>query len=173
MDNLGVNSINALPSEIIILEAAQVAKIGQKLTESRRLNDLRQEEINALRQDNKALSERLAKTEFELSGKDGSIIASYDEALAKLNQRLAKLEHPAKEPGQTSQDRAARIDHYMAARPDHKASYEALKGFLEIDDVKLNLAVAALMKGHPGKYARQKDKNDGRKKWLTIIPKIA
>jgi len=148
-------------------------EIAQEPTESSRIDDLLLEEIRLHREHNKAILGRLAKAEFELSGKDGSIIAAYDEALAKLNQRLAKIEHPAKETGKTSQDRAARIDHYMDARQDHKASYEALKGFLEIDDVKLNLAIAALMKEHPGKYARQKDKADGRKKWLAVIPKIA
>ena len=96
------------------------------------LADLLADRIIALEQQNKAILGRLDKAEFELSGKDGSIIASYDEALAKLNQRLAKLEHPDREAGQTAKDRAARIDKYMAARPDHKASYEALKGFLEI-----------------------------------------
>jgi hypothetical protein len=148
-------------------------KTYDDLTERARLANLHEDKIVELRATNKALSERLAKAEFELSGKDGSITAHYENWIGKLEQRLAKLEHPAKYPGHTAQDRAARLDHYMDARPDHKASYEALKGFLEIDDVKLNLSIAALMKEHPGKYARQKDKIDGRKKWLAIIPKIA
>jgi ribulose bisphosphate carboxylase small subunit len=109
----------------------------------------------------------------------------YDDMMARLqtlenNQEILfsiinKLKQASlsKQSGQTAQNRAMRIDHYMDARPDHKASYETLKGFLNIDDVKLNLAIAALMKDHPGKYIRLRDKVDGRKRWLTLIPKIA
>lgn len=77
-----------------------------------------------------------------------------------------------KEPGHTSQDRAKRLDTYMDARPDHKASYEALKGFLEVNDVLLNQTIAALMKDQLGKYARSKDEHDKRKRWLVRIPEM-
>jgi hypothetical protein len=95
------------------------------------------------------------------------------EILFGLFNKLKQAASPSKQSSQTAQNRAARIDRYMDARPDHKASYETLKGFLNIDDVKLNLAITALMKDHPNKYIRQKDKADGRKRWLTLIPKIA
>ena len=61
----------------------------------------------------------------------------------------------------------------MDARPDHKASYEALKGFLGINDVLLNSAIAALKKEHPGKYGTSKDSTDKRKRILAVIPKIS
>ena len=92
--------------------------------------------------------------------------------IALDRKRIAKLENPQKGLGKTELSRAEKIERYLASRPDHKASYETLKGFLEIDDVKLNLGIAALMRGHPGEYARQNDKVDGRKRWLVLIPKI-
>jgi hypothetical protein len=92
--------------------------------------------------------------------------------IALDRKRIAKLENPQKGPGKTELSRAEKIERYLASRPDHKASYETLKGFLEIDDVKLNLGIAALMREHPGEYARQNDKVDGRKRWLVLIPKI-
>lgn len=94
-----------------------------------------------------------------------------EENLSILYDLVAKLKR--NEPGQTAQDRAARIDHYMDARPDHKASYEALKGFLGINDVLLNSAIAALKKEHPGKYGTSKDSTDKRKRILAVIPKIS
>jgi ElaB/YqjD/DUF883 family membrane-anchored ribosome-binding protein len=92
--------------------------------------------------------------------------------IASINKRVSKVEHPDKQPGQTAQDRAKRIDKYMEGRPDHKASYEALKGFLLVNDVLLNFALAALKKECPDKYVMIKDKLDRRKKWLMEVPKI-
>lgn len=92
--------------------------------------------------------------------------------IASINKRVSKVEHPDKQPGQTAWDRAKRIDKYMEGRPDHKASYEALKGFLLVNDVLLNFALAALKKEYPDKYIMIKDKLDRRKKWLMEVPRI-
>jgi len=74
--------------------------------------------------------------------------------------------------GQTDRDRAKKIDKYMEDRPDHKASYEALKGFLGVNDMLLNFAIAALKKECPDKYVTVKDKLDRRKRWLREVPRI-
>ena len=148
-----MEQLNGNPSSTFLVDA----QTYQDLTEQARLGDLLADKVNGQAEEIAALK---------------SEIKSLQENQGIFFDLLAKFKG-SKEPGQTAQDRANRIDHYMDARPDHKASYEALKGFLEIDDVKLNLTIAALMKEHPGKYARQKDKNDGRKKWLAVIPKIA
>lgn len=92
--------------------------------------------------------------------------------IGSINKRLSKLEHPAKMPGLTSQDRAKKIDRYMEGRPDHKASYEALKGFLVINDVLLNFSIASLKNDYPDKYITIKDRKDHRKRWLLEVQKI-
>ena len=77
------------------------------------------------------------------------------------------------QPGNKTKDRAKRINNYMLSRSDHKASFEALRGFLEVNAVLLNLAIAALMKDAPGQYAIVKDRSDKRKRFLAVIPKIS
>ena len=96
----------------------------------------------------------------------------FPKLVSEDRQRLKALEHPDKQPGQTAQDRAKKINEYMEKRPDHKASYEALKGFLLINDVLLNFALAALKKEYPDKYIMIKDKLDRRKKWLMEVLRI-
>ena len=131
------------------------AQTYQDLTERARLNDILKDKIIALEMQNKAILERLNELEN------------------RLDAHSKKIYRENHEPGQTSQDRATRLDHYMDARPDHKASYEALKGFLGINDVLLNSAIAALKKEHPGKYGTIKDAADKRKRILAVIPKIS
>jgi hypothetical protein len=77
------------------------------------------------------------------------------------------------QPGNKTKDRAKRINNYMLSRSDHKASFEALRGFLEVNAVLLNLAIATLMKDAPGQYAIVKDRSDKRKRFLAVIPKIS
>lgn len=93
--------------------------------------------------------------------------------IASINKRVSKVEHPDKQPGQTAQDRAKKIDRYMEGRPDHKASYEALKGFLKIgDNALLSRAIDALNREFPGKYVMRKDKDDKRKRILAEVKRI-
>lgn len=77
-----------------------------------------------------------------------------------------------REPGDTCLSRVARLEHYMKARPDHKASYESIKGFLGVTDVQLNQVVKVFLETKEG-YAVTKDARDKRKKWLIQLPVIA
>ena len=91
--------------------------------------------------------------------------------IAYDRKRLAKLEHPTKEPGKTELSRAEKIEKYLAARPDHKASYETLKGMLQINNVLLNQTIKILMDGSPGRYGVVKAPGDKRKRTLIMYPK--
>lgn len=77
-----------------------------------------------------------------------------------------------REPGDTCLGRVTRLEHYMRARPDHKASYESIKGFLEITDVQLNQVIKVFLETKEG-YAVTKDARDKRKRWLIQLPVIA
>ena len=138
----------------------------QDLVKRANLADLLADRIIALEQQNKAILGRLDRAEFELSGKDGSIIASYDEALAKLNQRLAKLEKPDHEPGKTDTARVQKLIKYMKDRPDHKASFATLRGVLQVDAPKLRAVIKAVDKLDPGRFEVKDDPHDRRKSWL-------
>ena len=94
------------------------------------------------------------------------------------NQEIQlRLIHELKEkakrsPGKTELSRAEKIEKYLAARPDHKATFETLKGYLQLDNVRLNEAITTLMSTHPGRYSIQKaTTGDKRKKILIMLPK--
>jgi len=81
-------------------------------------------------------------------------------------------EKARKEPGKTELSRAEKIERYLAARPDHKATFETLKGHLQLNNVRLNEAITTLIEAHPGSYSIQKAKTgDKRKKILILLPK--
>ena len=148
-----MQSVDANPISTFLIDEATY----QDLVKRANLADLLADRIIALEQQNKAILSRLEELE------------------ARLDAHSKKIYRENREAGQTAKDRAARIDKYMATRPDHKASYEALKGFLGIDSALLNLAIAALMKANPGKYMRTKDtaRGRGRNKWLVAVPQMA
>ena len=86
---------------------------------------------------------------------------------------IHELKEKAKRsPGKTELSRAEKIEKYLAARPDHKATFETLKGYLQLDNVRLNEAITTLMSTHPGRYSIQKaTTGDKRKKILIMLPK--
>ena len=131
-----------------------------------------QDEIAQLREERELERQEVAALRLKIDSLERDRDTLSDNQLIQLRLIHELKERVKRSPGKTELSRAEKIERYLVSRLDHKASYETLKGFLEIDDVKLNLAIAALMREHPGKYARQKDKVDGRKKWLTLIPKI-
>ncbi|WP_348528221.1 hypothetical protein [Methanothrix sp.] len=93
------------------------------------------------------------------------------------NQEIQlRLIHELKEkakrsPGKTELSRAEKIERYLAARPDHKSTFETLKGHLGIDKVLLNQAIKALMASSPGRYGITRTPGDKRKRALIMLPK--
>jgi septal ring factor EnvC (AmiA/AmiB activator) len=92
--------------------------------------------------------------------------------IAYDRQRLAKLENsPIKEPGRTETNRAEKIDKYLASRPDHRATFESLRGHLGVDKDRLNEAIKTLMASSPGRYGIVRAPGDKRKRILVMLPK--
>ena len=91
--------------------------------------------------------------------------------IAYDRRRLTALEHPAKEPGKTDLSRVEKIERYLISRPDHKATFETLRGHLGIDKARLNEAIKALMASSPGRYAIARAPGDKRKRTLVMLPK--
>ncbi len=92
--------------------------------------------------------------------------------IAYDRRRLAALEHPTKEPGKMETTRAEKIEKYLASRPDHKATFETLKGMLQVDNVRLNEAIKILIATSERSYVIQKEKTgDKRKRSLIMLPK--
>lgn len=120
--------------------------------------------IDALEGENRAL-----KVKLETLGMDLATLSENQLIQLRLINELRKKP----ENSRTTHERAEKIDGYMEARPDHKASYDALRGFLDVSDVLLHRTIKALMVLYPGKYGITKDKEDKRKKWFIMVPKIS
>jgi len=85
---------------------------------------------------------------------------------------IRELREKAKSsPGKTELSRAEKIERYLAARPDHKAAFETLRGHLGIDKDLLNDAIKALMASSPGRYGIARAPGDKRKRALIMLPK--
>jgi hypothetical protein len=92
--------------------------------------------------------------------------------IAHDRQRISRLEHPTKDPGKTEIFRAEKIEKYLSSRPDHKASFETLKGYLQIDNVRLNEAIKILVATSDCSYSIQREKvGDKRKRVLVMLPR--
>ena len=95
-----------------------------------------------------------------------------DNQLIQLRLIHGLKEKAKRTPGKTELSRAEKIEKYLASRPDHKATFETLKGYLQLDNVRLNEAITTLMSTHPGRYSIQKaTTGDKRKKILIMLPK--
>ena len=92
--------------------------------------------------------------------------------IAYDRQRISRLEHPTKEPGKTELSRVEKIEKYLSSRPDHRATFETLKGQLQVDNVRLNEAIKILIATSDRSYSIQKDKiGDKRKRILVMLPR--
>ena len=74
-----------------------------------------------------------------------------------------------KEPGKMEISRAEKIERYLQSRPDHKATFETLKGHLGIDNDRLGKAIKTLVSS--GKCTIIKTAGDKRKRSLILLPR--
>ena len=98
-------------------------------------------ELAALRAEVHGLRDKVASLELENT-------TLSDNQLIQL-----RLIHALKEkkPGKTELSRAEKIEKYLASRPDHRATFETLRGHLGIGKDLLNDAIKALMASSPGR----------------------
>jgi hypothetical protein len=86
-----------------------------------------------------------------------------------LSRKIARLEAP--KISQKTEARAEKIAKYLKERPDHKATYETLRGHLGIDKRRLNEAIKLLRDSEPGKYGIVRPQGDKRGRILVMLPK--
>ena len=94
-----------------------------------------------------------------------------DNQLIQLRLIHELRETSKKGPGKTETTRAEKIEKYLASRPDHKATFETLKGHLGINKVRLNESIKVLMDSSPGRYGITRTPGDKRKRTLVMLPK--
>lgn len=88
-----------------------------------------------------------------------------------LSKAVTELEKNEKNPGKIKLTRAAKITRYLENRPDHKATFETLKGFLGVNSVLLNQTIKTLTDKEPGRYGITCDPTDKRKRTLVLLRK--
>jgi hypothetical protein len=111
-----------------------------------------QEENNGLKRELEALQDHVAQER------------AFD------RQRITKLETP--KTTAKAKTRAEKIKRYLETRPDHKASFENLKGHLGVKNDLLGDAIQALQAAYPDTFAVVKPRTgDKRKRILTTIPR--
>ncbi|WP_348528566.1 hypothetical protein [Methanothrix sp.] len=121
-------------------------------------------ELAALRAEVHGLRDKVASLELENT-------TLSDNQLIQLRLIHELKEKAKRSPGKTELSRAEKIEKYLAARPDHKATFETLRGHLGIDKDLLNDAIKALMASSPGRYGIARAPGDKRKRALIMLPK--
>ncbi len=180
MDNVAVASINTFgiapkanvpPSEdpIFVLTASQLRQIITN-TVHEAVQPL-QDEVMELKATTASQREEIASMGRKLASLE--ILQEQDTTricldIAYDRRRLAALEHPIKAPGKTEVSRAEKIERYLSARPDHRATFETLKGHLGINNDLLGIAIRSLLAS--GKYAIIRTPGDKRKRTLVMLP---
>ena len=121
-------------------------------------------ELAALRAEVHGLRDKVASLELENT-------TLSDNQLIQLRLIHELKEKAKRSPGKTELSRAEKIEKYLAARPDHKATFETLRGHLGIDKDLLNDAIKTLMSSSPGRYGIARATGDKRKRTLVMFPK--
>lgn len=172
MDNVATANINNLR----ISEADFVPSSEQTISISR--SDLRQIISEAVQDALQPLQDRIESLEATVASQ-GEEIATLtatqdtqaDNQLIQL-RLINQLREAKKEPGKTETTRAEKIERYLQSRPDRRATFETLKGMLQVDNIRLNEAIKVLIATSDRSYIIQKEKTgDKRKRSLIMLPR--
>jgi hypothetical protein len=149
-----------LPSE----ESVFILTSGQ-------LQDIIKGAIQPLQDEISDLKATVAHLQKDLTALEATQETQADNQLIQL-RLINDLRESKKVPGKTEISRADKIERYLVSRPDHKASFETLKGYLQVDNVRLNEAIKILMATSDHSYSIQKEKaGDKRKRVLIMLPR--
>ena len=156
-----------------ISEADFVSPSEQTITLS--LSDLRQIITEAVQKAIEPLQDHIESLETTVASQDEKIRSleatqdtQADNQLIQL-RLINQLREAKKEPGKTETSRAEKIEKFLQSRPDHRATFETLKGHLGIDNDLLGIAIRSLLPS--GKYAIIKTPGDRRKRTLVMLPR--
>ena len=163
MDTLHTGSINAFsvsPSRDQLITLT----IGQ-------LQDLLKEAIQPLQDEVESFRAIVARQDEKIAALESTQETQADNQLIQLRLIHELREISKKGPGKTETSRAEKIEKYLASRPDHRATFETLKGHLGVDKDLLNDAIKTLMASSPGRYGITRTPGDKRKRTLIMLPK--
>jgi hypothetical protein len=162
-DNTLASSINAFsisPSRDQLITLT----IGQ-------LQDLLKEAIQPLQDEVEGFRATVTRQDEKIAALESTQETQADNQLIQLRLIHDLRETPKKGPGKTEIFRAEKIEKYLASRPDHRATFETLKGHLGVDKFRLNEAIKTLMDSSPGRYGITRTPGDKRKRTLIMLSK--
>jgi hypothetical protein len=117
------------------------------------------------------LQDKITLLEFENRGLKAAL-SNLEELrpwLEAISKKISRLEAPT--PSRKTEARAEKIAKYLKERPDHKATFETLRGHLGIDKRRLLEAIKLLMATDPGRYGIARFPGDKRGRALIMLPK--
>ena len=161
MDNIALARIYTLPDatppkdQLITLSYGQLSELITQAIEKALIPAL----------------ERIESLQATITGLDARIGLQEDNGLIQLRLIGQLRETTKKVPGKTETSRADKIEKYLASRPDHRASFETLKGNLGVDKARLHEAIKTLMDASPGQYGIIRVPGDKRKRVLVMLPR--
>jgi len=134
------------------------------------LQDLLNEAIQPLQDEVESFRATVARQDEKIAALESTQETQADNQLIQL-RLIHELKETKKEPGKTELSRAEKIEKYLASRPDHRATFETLKGHLGVDKFRLNEAITTLMDSSPGRYGITRTPGDKRKRTLIMLSK--
>jgi hypothetical protein len=158
------DSVSPTEETVFVLTSSQLSALITQAVE-KAIQPL-QAEVTQLRATVAAQDEKIASLEARIGLQE-------DNGLIQL-RLIGQLREAAKEkePGKTEISRADKIERYLSSRPDHRATFETLKGHLQVDNVRLNEAIKVLIATSDRSYSIQKEKTgDKRKRILVMLPR--
>ena len=152
------------PSEeaVFILTSSQLQDIITKAIEKA---------IQPLQDEVRDLKATIARLDEKIATLEATQETQADNQLIQLRLIHELKEVSKKRPGKTEISRADKIEKYLASRPDHRATFETLKGHLGVDKARLKEAIKTLMASSPGRYGITRTPGDKRKRTLVMLPK--
>ena len=159
--------INSLPKTIDVSPNEDLVFI---LT-STQLQDVISRAIQPLQDHIESLEVTVTRQDEKITTLESTVNTLSDNQLIQLRLIGQLREATKKVPGKTETSRADKIEKYLASRPDHRATYETLKGNLGVDKARLHEAIKTLMKGSPGQYGIIRVPGDKRKRVLVMLPR--
>ncbi|NBJ15057.1 MAG: hypothetical protein FNP40_05700 [Dehalobacter sp. 4CP] len=159
MQDIVAEGINSFASPIVTVPASFLQAL-QSL----------QDEIAALKGEQFADRQEIAALRLKLASLEKDRDTLSENQLIQL-RLIHGLKERRSEPTHAEVSRAERIERYLAARSDHRATYATLRGILGVDKDLLNGAIGALLAASPGKFKIVRVPGDRRKRALIMLPK--
>ena len=167
VDTAQINSFAPIAEQTNFVQTSEEAVF---ILTAGQLKDLISQAIQPLQDEFMELRATAAAQDEKIAALQATQETQADNSLIQL-RLINDLRETKKGPGKTEISRAEKIEKYLSSRPDHRATFETLKGHLGVDKARLKEAIKTLMAVSPGRYGITHTPGDKRKRALVMLPK--